>query len=93
VEQRLAPIIASLLHLDGIGANDNFFFLGGHSLLGTQLLTRISEVFGVELTLLQLFDHPTLAEMSREIEKLILAKLETTASERSASQQSGLRSA
>jgi len=93
VEQRLAPIIASLLHLDGIGAHDNFFFLGGHSLLGTQLLTKISEVFGVELTLLQLFDHPTLAEMSREIEKLILTKLETTASARSASQQSGLRSA
>lgn len=76
IEQRLAPIIASLLHVERIGSNDNFFFLGGHSLLGTQLLTKISEAFGVELTLLQLFDHPTLAEMSRGIEKLILAKLD-----------------
>jgi|SRR5581483_9683786 len=93
VEQRLAPIITSLLHIDKIGANDNFFFLGGHSLLGTQLLTRISQSFGVDLTLLQLFDHPTLAEMSREIEKLILAKLETAASEIPPGKQISQRSA
>jgi amino acid adenylation domain-containing protein len=89
VEQRLAPIVASLLHVERIGANDNFFFLGGHSLLGTQLLTKISEVFGVDLTLLQLFDHPTLAEMSREIEKLILLKLETAAVAKPDGGQSG----
>ena len=78
VEERLASIIASLLHVPAVGANDNFFLLGGHSLLGTQLISRINQVFGVELPLLQLFDHPTLAEMSGEIEKLILAKLEIT---------------
>jgi acyl carrier protein len=55
--------------------NDNFFLLGGHSLLGTQLIARISETFGVDLTLLKLFDHPTVAEMSSEIEELILLKL------------------
>ena len=93
VEQRLAPIITSLLHVEKVAANDNFFFLGGHSLLGTQLLTRISQTFGVELTLLQLFDHPTLAEMSREIEKLILAKIETGASEMPSSKQTSQRSA
>jgi len=76
VEKRLAPILATLLRVDQIGANDNFFLLGGHSLLGTQLLTKISQSFGVELTLLQLFDHPTLADMSRQIEKLILLKLQ-----------------
>ncbi len=76
VEQRLAELIAPLLHVERVGANDNFFLLGGHSLLGTQLLTRISETFGVELSLLTIFDHPTLAEMSNEIEKLILAKLD-----------------
>jgi acyl carrier protein len=75
VEQKLAELIGSLLHLERVGANDNFFFLGGHSLLGTQLLTRISRTFGVDLTLLSLFDHPTVAEMSSEIEKLILQKI------------------
>jgi len=76
VQQRLAGIIASLLHIERIGANDNFFLLGGHSLLGTQLIARVNETFGVELPLLQLFDHPTLAGMSGAIETLILAKIE-----------------
>lgn len=75
VDQKLAAIIAPLLHVERVGLHDNFFFLGGHSLLGTQLISKISETFGVELSLLNLFDHPTLAEMSQEIEQLILAKV------------------
>jgi amino acid adenylation domain-containing protein len=75
VEERLAGVIGSLLQVDRVGLNDNFFLLGGHSLLGTQLLTRVSQSFGVELNLLNLFDHPTLAEMSQQIEKLILEKI------------------
>ncbi len=81
VEQRLAELIAPLLRVERVGANDNFFLLGGHSLLGTQLLTRISESFGVELSLLTIFDHPTLAGMSGEIEKLILEKFDPAALE------------
>src|SRR5579872_1261223 len=75
VEQRLAMILALLLHVERVSAKDNFFLLGGHSLLGTQLITKIKEVFGVELSLLSLFDHPTLEEMSVEVENLILAKM------------------
>lgn len=75
VEERLASVIGTLLQVDRVGRNDNFFLLGGHSLLGTQLLTRVSQSFGVELNLLNLFDHPTLAEMSQQIEKLILEKI------------------
>jgi len=77
VEQRLAGIIAPLLHVERVGANDNFFLLGGHSLLGTQLVTRIGEAFGVELSLLSLFDHPTLAGMALEIERLAQARVES----------------
>jgi amino acid adenylation domain-containing protein len=75
VEEELVRILAPLLKLDRVGVNDNFFLLGGHSLLGTQLIARVSERFGVDLTLLKLFDHPTVAEMSSEIEELILAKV------------------
>jgi len=75
VDQKLAAIIAPLLHVERVGLHDNFFFMGGHSLLGTQLISKIGETFGVELSLLNLFDHPTLAEMSQEIEQLILAKV------------------
>jgi amino acid adenylation domain-containing protein len=76
VEEELIAILAPLLKLQKVGVNDNFFLLGGHSLLGTQLIARVSETFGVEMTLLKLFDHPTVAEMAIEIEKLILAKVE-----------------
>lgn len=78
VEEELVKILAPLLKLDRVGVNDNFFHLGGHSLLGTQVIARVSERFGVDLTLLKLFDHPTVAEMSAEIEDLILAKIEDT---------------
>jgi amino acid adenylation domain-containing protein len=81
IEQRLAELIAPLLRVERVGVNDNFFLLGGHSLLGTQLLTRIGESFGVELSLLTIFDHPTLAGMSEEIEKLILAKIDAAPAE------------
>lgn len=75
VEQRLAGILAPLLHVERVSAKDNFFLLGGHSLLGTQLITKIKETFDVELSLLSLFDHPTLEEMSVEVENLILVKI------------------
>lgn len=76
VEEELVKILAPLLKLERVGVNDNFFLLGGHSLLGTQVIARVSDTFGVDLTLLKLFDHPTVAEMSAEIENLILAKVE-----------------
>jgi acyl carrier protein len=79
VEEELVKILAPLLKLDRVGVNDNFFLLGGHSLLGTQVIARVSETFGVDLTLLKLFDHPTVAEMSAEIENLIMTKVETAA--------------
>jgi amino acid adenylation domain-containing protein len=78
VEKRLAAILAPLLHVERVSAKDNFFLLGGHSLLGTQLITKIKESFDVELSLLGLFDHPTLEEMSVEVENLILVKMGAT---------------
>lgn len=76
VEEELVKILGPLLKIDRVGVNDNFFLLGGHSLLGTQVIARVSDTFGVDLTLLRLFDHPTVAEMAAEIETLILAKVE-----------------
>lgn len=75
VEERVAGILTALLGIEAIGAEDNFFQMGGHSLLGAQMIARIRDSFGVELSLRTLFDHPTLGEMSSEIERLILEKL------------------
>ena len=75
VQQRLAAIVCSLLHLERVSVEDNFFMLGGHSLLGMQLIARIRDAFGVEVMLRALFANPTVAGISSEIEQLILAKL------------------
>jgi len=76
IEQRLGKILCSLLTLGEVSVNDNFFLLGGHSLLGTQLIGKIRGAFGVDLSLRTLFDTPTIAELSSEIERLIIARVE-----------------
>lgn len=76
IEERLAPMLASLLDLDRVSVEDNFFLLGGHSLLGTQLIARIRDTFEVELSLRSLFDLPTISKLSEHIERLILDKLQ-----------------
>ncbi len=75
LEQRVAEILAGLLELKEVGCNDNFFFLGGHSLLAMQLVTRLRDEFGVEVSLKSLFDHPTVRDLASEIEHLLVEKL------------------
>jgi amino acid adenylation domain-containing protein len=75
-EQRIAGIVGSLLGLENVGVNDNFFFLGGNSLFGTQVIARLREAFNVEVSLLALFDHPTVAATADEVERLMVAKLD-----------------
>lgn len=69
VEAQLAAIVCKLLGLERVGTTDNFFLIGGHSLLGTQLIAYIREAFGVDLALRTLFDSPTIAGIAVEIEK------------------------
>lgn len=76
VEERLALIVAQLLDVDTVGVNDNFFLLGGHSLLGTQLLARLRDAFGVDLPLRTVFDHPTVEGLAANVEQAILTRLE-----------------
>jgi acyl carrier protein len=68
-------MLAPLLGLDKVSVQDNFFLLGGHSLLGTQLIARVRDAFGVELTLRALFDAPTIAGLAAQVEELLLTKL------------------
>jgi amino acid adenylation domain-containing protein len=75
LEARLALMLCALLSLDQVSVLDNFFMLGGHSLLGTQLIGQVRSAFGVDLALLTLFDAPTIADLAAEIEQLILARV------------------
>lgn len=76
IEERLAVMLSSLLGLEQVGVTDNFFMLGGHSLLGTQLISHIRGTFGVEMALRTLFDAPTIEQLSIEIERLVMARVE-----------------
>ncbi|PYT21859.1 MAG: non-ribosomal peptide synthetase, partial [Acidobacteria bacterium] len=76
VEERLTGILKTLLSVEQVGVDDNFFQMGGHSLLGAQVIAHVRDAFGVEVSLRSLFDHPTVREMCAEIELLIFAKLE-----------------
>jgi acyl carrier protein len=80
-EQRVAAIVAKLLGLESIGINDNFFLLGGNSLLGTQVIAQLRSNFDVDLTLLSLFDHPTVAGIAVAVEQSINDKLENMSEE------------
>lgn len=67
VEETVAEIWSQLLGVQRIGVNDNFFELGGHSMLVTQVMSRLSDVFGADLPLRLLFESPTVAGLASAI--------------------------
>lgn len=68
IEELLAGIWAKVLGLNKLGIHDNFFELGGHSLLAMQVISRVREIMRVELPLRLIFESPTVADLSSEIE-------------------------
>ena len=67
-ERALAVIWAEAMERPEVGVHDDFFHLGGHSLVATQILTRIGEVFGVRLPLRALMDAGTVAALAGRID-------------------------
>jgi surfactin family lipopeptide synthetase A len=68
VEETLADIWQDLLGVPRVGRCDNFFELGGHSLHGIRLITKIAERLGASLSVIAIFQHPTIEDMARIIE-------------------------
>ncbi len=64
VERTIAEIWQGLLGIDGIGVNDHFLELGGHSLMATRVLSRLKESFSVQMPMRELFEAPTVAELA-----------------------------
>ncbi|WP_413808820.1 amino acid adenylation domain-containing protein [Streptomyces sp. OE57] len=63
-EQVLAGLFAEVLGVPGVGVDDNFFALGGHSLAATRLAGRVRSVLGVEFAVHEVFDRPTVAMLA-----------------------------
>ncbi|HEX8150238.1 MAG TPA: amino acid adenylation domain-containing protein [Pyrinomonadaceae bacterium] len=68
-EELVAGLWGDLLNVGRVGAGDDFFALGGHSLLATQAVSRVREVFGVEVGLRALFEAPTVEGFAAEVER------------------------
>jgi amino acid adenylation domain-containing protein len=76
IEKELALIWAQLLGVERIGIYDNFFEIGGHSLLLAQLATALQEAFLVEFSLQELFESPTIVQQTELIATRLLEEIE-----------------
>jgi amino acid adenylation domain-containing protein len=72
IEIEVASILSRVLKQPHIGFKDNFFRLGGNSLLAAQLVVNVQHVFGVDLPMRSVFEKPTVEGLAREIENQIL---------------------
>jgi acyl carrier protein len=80
-EERIAKIWAEVLGLPGVGVHNTFFDLGGHSLIATEIVSRMRVEFGVGVTVRTLFDTPTVAGLAEIISREEPSKPDTHASD------------
>ncbi|MCY1045105.1 non-ribosomal peptide synthase/polyketide synthase, partial [Corallococcus sp. bb12-1] len=72
-ERRLALLLAEVLRVPDMGAQDDFFERGGHSLLATQALSRLRAAFGIALPLRALFESPSVERLALQVDAALLA--------------------
>lgn len=75
-EQKIAEVWQQVLGIEQVGLYDNFFDLGGHSLIGTQLISRLRQIFQLNLPLAMLFEAPTVAELALAIKMLLIEEID-----------------
>jgi acyl carrier protein len=78
MEQEVARLWTEILDLDRLGIHDNFFDIGGHSLRATQVITRLSQLFQVDLPLRLIFEAPTVASLAVAIMHLLAEQDDAT---------------
>jgi amino acid adenylation domain-containing protein len=83
-ETQLADIYREILDLRAVGVNDSLFDLGGHSLLATRVLSQIRSRLGVELSLRELFENPSVATLAVRIDAARAEDLSTNSHPRPA---------
>ncbi|MFJ9817506.1 amino acid adenylation domain-containing protein [Streptomyces sp. NPDC101151] len=75
-EAAIARIWAEVLDLPRVGVDDDFFEVGGHSLIATRITARILDTFGVEVALRALFEKRTVAALARVVEERVHAQVD-----------------
>lgn len=76
IEQQLAASWSEVFGLERVSVHDNFFDLGGHSLLAAQVANRLAPRYGIEVTLAELFERPTIASLAELIAERLCASAE-----------------
>jgi amino acid adenylation domain-containing protein len=79
LEKVLAGIFGEVLKIEHVGVRDNFFELGGHSLLATRVVSKIRQIFAIELPVRKLFEEPTVSGLASLIVKNERTRIERTA--------------
>ncbi|UOX91001.1 non-ribosomal peptide synthetase [Amycolatopsis sp. FBCC-B4732] len=70
VEELIADVWAEVLGRDGVGADDDFFALGGHSLVALRVVARLKKNFGVPVSTKDVYRHPRLADLAKHVSAL-----------------------
>ncbi|ASS74119.1 hypothetical protein CIG75_03350 [Tumebacillus algifaecis] len=81
LEAKVAQIWAEVLHVEQVSVVDNFFDLGGHSLMVTQVVSRVNKEFAIKIPLRTLFEAPTVVDLALRVEAQMQETLAPTASE------------
>ena len=76
IEQILSEIWQEIFSIEQVGIHDNFFDLGGDSLVATIVISRLRKTFNIELSHQRFFDEPDIAELALVIKEMILEELE-----------------
>ncbi|MET0395794.1 MAG: non-ribosomal peptide synthetase, partial [Longimicrobiaceae bacterium] len=76
MEELVAGIFAELLGLERVGAEDNFFQLGGHSLMATQVVSRLRDALEIEVPLRAVFELRTVEALARTVEDQLFGDLD-----------------
>ena len=71
IERSLTSVWAKVLTIDTVGVLDNFFSLGGNSLLATRVITRIKDEYEVEIPVRTIFEKPTITELALVITAML----------------------
>lgn len=74
-EQILTDIWRAVLGVEKLGIHEDFFDLGGHSLLVTRIIARVRSAFEIDLPIRAIFEAPTIAQLAGLIEKLLLQEI------------------